>query len=345
MHNFRNMALAALLGTMVAGCQGEAEETAASEAEAGSIWDVSNLVAWSVGPYDSVDRTPEERAQMLQDLGIERYAIYWIPAEVSKWRDQIQAAKDHGITLQGWWTPFAPDDPQLDEMLALFGEMEVQPDLWFFPPIPTYQEISDLTDGEFPANFDELPMEVRVTHYPILSATLKQIEADNWPKTPEEHQARVESEAARIAAIAAKAEPYGITVDLYSHVQWLGVPQNQAEVVELLRSQGVENVGIVYNFNHARGPDRDDTANFEEVWARIQPYVRTVNIAGTHMEDGTALLPGEGDSELAMMRVIEESGYTGPVGVNAETGGDARETLTNAIAGMQSLAEQLREGE
>lgn len=341
----RKWVLTALLAGLASACQYQSHPGAASQAEIHSIWDRNNLQAWSVGPYDANKRSSKERAEMLQRLGIKYYAYYWIPADVPKFQAEIQAMKDHNITLRGWWTPFGPDDRRLDEMLALFKKNDVHPDLWFFPPIPEYAEISKLTGGKFPANFDALPMEQRVTFYPMLSRTLKEIEARNWPKTPEEHRARVEREAARIKAIADKARPYGITVDLYSHIQWLGVPDNQADVVELLKAQGVDNIGIVYNFNHSHGPDRDDAKDFARVWKRIQRYVKTVNIAGTHMEDGTALLPGQGDNELEMMRVIQQSGWRGRVGVNAETGGDAEVTLTKAIAGLTDLAQKLHKQE
>jgi hypothetical protein len=44
-----------------------------------------------------------------------------------------------------------------------------------------------------------------------------------------------------------------------------------------------------------------------------------------------------------MMRVIERSGWRGPVGVLAETGGDAALALTNAMRGLDWLAAELRQ--
>lgn len=345
MRLIRDIALAALLAGVAAGCRQLPVLATVTPPETQSIWDRANLVAWSVGPYDSNKRGPEERAEMLQRLGFKGYAYYWIPTDMPSFEAEIQAMKRHGIALRGWWTPWGPNDPLLDQTLALFGKNDVHPDLWFFAPIPTYAELSKETGGKIPANFDSLPMEKRVALYPVLTGVLKEIEERNWPKTPEEHRARVETEAARVKAIAAKAKPYGIKVDIYSHIEWLGVPENQADVLDLLKAQGVDDVGIVYNFSHVHSSYRDDTKDFARVWSRIQPYVSQVNVAGTHMEDGTALLPGQGDSELEMMRVIEESGWRGPVGVNAETGGDAEVTLTKAMMGLTELAQKLRSKE
>jgi hypothetical protein len=61
------------------------------------------------------------------------------------------------------------------------------------------------------------------------------------------------------------------------------------------------------------------------------------------MEDGTTLYPTEGDCELEMMRVIEASRWSGPVGLIAESGGDAEVTLRNARIGLDWLAAELRE--
>ena len=36
-----------------------------------------NLVAWCVVPFDSVRRTPEERVEMLKELGFRQFAYDW----------------------------------------------------------------------------------------------------------------------------------------------------------------------------------------------------------------------------------------------------------------------------
>lgn len=332
----------AVLAGAGAGCQHQPAGLAISRQAENSIWDRENLVAWSVGPYDARKRDPEERAAMLQRLGFKRYAYYWVPPYIPSFEAEITAMKQRGVVLQGWWAPFEPDDPLLDTILPLLAKHEAQPHLWVIPPLPDFAELAEQSGGALPANFTTLPPAERVRFYPVAAGLMQEMEKRNWPKTPEEHRARVKAEAARVAALAAKAKPFGVTVDLYSHIQWLGVPENQVEVIELLKSQGVENVGIVYNFSHARNAYRDDTRDFARTWRRIQPYVHTVIVAGTHMEDGTALLPGDGDSELEMMRVIQESGWHGLVGVNAETGGDAETTLTKARERLEGLAQQLR---
>ncbi len=342
------IALAALLAGTTSACHQRPDVQAAPQPESRSIWERDNLVAWSVGPYDAEIRGPEARAAMLQRLGFKRYSYFWMPSDIPNYRAEIQAMKEHGIAFQGWWAPFEPDDPLLDETLALFGLLDVQPRLWVVPPLPDFAALSEQSGVQLPADLAaiaELPTEEQIRLYPLVAALIEDTERRNWPRTAEEQRARVEQEAARIAAIAAKARPYGVKVDLYAHNRWMGVPENQAQVVEALRAQGIDDVGIVYNFSHSRNMFHDDLADFARVWQRIQPYVTTVNVAGVHVDDGTALLPGKGDGELAMMQVIEDSGWHGPVGVNAETGGDAEATLAKAIAGLSDLAQEMMGGE
>src|SRR4051812_2259120 len=69
-------------------------------------------------------------------------------------------------------------------------------------------------------------------------------------KTPEEQKARVESEGKRIRPIAQEAAKIGCTVALYNHENWFGEPENQIQIIERLKAQGVGNVGIVYNLHH-----------------------------------------------------------------------------------------------
>jgi sugar phosphate isomerase/epimerase len=161
------------------------------------------------------------------------------------------------------------------------------------------------------------------------------------PKTPEEQAQRVDLEADRIEALVQLAAPYGCKVELYNHNGWFGIIENEIAIVERLHERGVTDVGLVYNFSHLRDDLHDDTIDFPALWERMKPYVDVVNIAGTHHEDGTTLLPGEGDSELELMRTIQESGWTGPIGLIGESGGDVEVTLRNCIAGLDRLAAEL----
>ena len=146
--------------------------------------------------------------------------------------------------------------------------------------------------------------------------------------------------AERIAALHKLAEPYGCRIGLYNHNGWFGVMDHQLAILERLRGRGVTDVGIVYNFSHARDAHHDDTVDFPSLWKKIKPHVIAVNVTGMRME-GQIVYPSQGDSELEMMRTIQESGWTGPVGVIAEKGGDAEVTLRNYLKGIDWLAAEI----
>ena len=141
--------------------------------------------------------------------------------------------------------------------------------------------------------------------------------------------------------VAKLATPYGVKVVLYNHNGWLGMEENQLAVIARLKELGVPNVGMVYNFTHARDALHDDSREFATLWPKMQPYVVEVNITGMAM-DGTVLYPSQGDAELDMMRVIQQSGWHGPIGITAEKGGDAEVNLRNYLLGVDWLAAELK---
>ncbi len=157
-------------------------------------------------------------------------------------------------------------------------------------------------------------------------------------QSPEEQAQRVEQEAARIGKLVELAKPYGCRVELYNHNGWFGVPDNEIAVIERLRARGVEGVGMVYNFSHGHG----DVADFAARWARMKRYVVAVNITGMVLGQGEKLMPpAQGEHELEMLRIISASGWSGPIGLIAEQGGDAEVTLRNGLRGADWLKAEL----
>lgn len=155
-------------------------------------------------------------------------------------------------------------------------------------------------------------------------------------KTPEEQAQRVDQEAERIGRIVELARPFGCAVELYNHNNWFGRTDNEIAIIERLKQKGVTGVGMIYNFSHAHW-DIDD---FPAKWSRMKPYVVAVNVSG--MIKSEALIPpGQGDHELEMLRVIRQSGWTGPIGLIAEQGGDAEVTLGNGLMGLKWLGKEL----
>ncbi len=64
-----------------------------------------NLVAWCVVPFDGKKRGPEQRAAMLERLGIKRLAYDYRAEHIPTFDAEMEALKKHNIELTAWWFP------------------------------------------------------------------------------------------------------------------------------------------------------------------------------------------------------------------------------------------------
>jgi sugar phosphate isomerase/epimerase len=312
--------------------QSASAEEARAERGRGNLWSRDNLLAWCVVPFDAKKRSPEERAQMLERLGFNHFAYDWRDSDIPTFDAEIEALQRHGIEITAWWFPLTADDPLAKSTLETFRRHGVQPQLWVISTRKA-PEVAGMPQTE--EEYNELTPEQ------LKALALKEWQADN-PKSREEQQARVNEEADRIAALDRLASPYGVKVELYNHNGWFGMEENQLAIIGRLKQLGVSDVGMVYNFSHARDEVHDDTKHFRSLWERMKSHVVVVNVTGTNM-DGHLIYPSQGDRELEMMRTIQQSGWSGRVGVIAEKGGDAEVTLKSYLIGLDWLAAELRE--
>lgn len=145
-------------------------------------------------------------------------------------------------------------------------------------------------------------------------------------------QEKVDQMAAEIRYIAEKARTLGCKVGLYNHGGWFGEPENQLEIIQRL---GMDNVGIVYNFHHARQHHQ----RFREFYPKIQRHLLCLNIAG--LKDGEVnrfFRTGQGNVEKEMIRQVWKSGYRGPVGIiNHDENMDAKKGLLEEMEGLKRI--------
>lgn len=328
---------------------GSAESAPSPEAE--NLWAHKNLFAWAAVPFDANMRGPEERARMLEELGFKNFAYDWRDKDVTTFDEEIETLKRHGINLLAWWFPLEADDPKARATLEVFKRHNIHPQLWVpqsFRDLPkTPEEWGKLLPKgvampKTQEEFDRLSETDRAK----IKKALSRFNDRDLAKTPQEQNRRLNQETERIHALVQLAAPYGSKIELYSHNGWFGLTGNLVAVIEHLKELGVTDVGIVYNFLTARDERHDDTGAFPIVWKKIKPYVVAVNITGMR-PDGDIIkgiiYPSQGNSELEMMRTIQESGWMGPVGLIAEKGGDAEVTLKKYIAGLDWLAAELKQ--
>lgn len=268
-----------------------------------SLWDHRNIVACVVNHFDAKARSPEETAQMFNRLGITKLSYNWREVDVPNFDAEIDAMQKHHVQIVAWIL-YGSNNAHTQLILDTFKRHHIHPQLW------------------------------------IEESGQKRTEEEVRP-APEKQQQNVNEEADKVAMVAKLAAPYGVKVVLYNHNGWLGMEENQLAVIARVKQLGAPDVGMVYNFTHARDPLHDDSKEFATLWPKMQSHVVEVNITGMAM-DGTVLYPSQGDAELDMMRVIQQSGWHGPIGITAEKGGDAEVNLRNYLLGLDWLAAELK---
>ena len=139
-----------------------------------------------------------------------------------------------------------------------------------------------------------------------------------------------------------KTKSLGLKLGLYNHGGWGGEPANLVAVCQALRNRGHEQVGIVYNFHHGHGQVKD----FPENLALMIPYLHCLNLNGMSgkQQKFQKILPiGKGQSEPAMMRAVQDSGYQGPIGILGHVASrDVEVVLKENLEGYRKITEKLQ---
>lgn len=273
----------------------------------GSLWARGNLHAWEIANWDLRKRTPDERARLLKKMGIGHYA-YLPSTDPTNLKPDVSASH-----------------LDIDAEIAAMQKHGIEVRAWFF-----------WINKDHPAEEPEVgkALEAFKRHGIRPQIWLPPSYGQSPPESmsPQQRQQRINWEADRIAAFVKLAAPYGCKVNLYGHPGWLGRMENQLEIIDQLRKIGVTDVGIVYNITHSRATSefKDDADAFPQLWSRIKPYVVAINTEHWRTPFRT----------IGMMRVIQDSGWTGPVGMFTVGYGDAEFVLRNALYGLEwSVAE------
>lgn len=89
----------------------------------------TNLVAWCIVPFDSRKRGPEERAAMLERLGIRRLAYDWRAEHIPTFDAEVEAMRRRRIEITAWWFPAGLND-EARAILACIERQKIHPQLW-----------------------------------------------------------------------------------------------------------------------------------------------------------------------------------------------------------------------
>src|SRR5688500_17387586 len=100
---------------------------AADSPAAKSVFARDNLVAWCIVPFDAARRNPQQRADMLNRLGLSRIAYDWRDHHIPEWDEELRQCKSHGIELTAFWAPV-----RHQEILDLFRRHNLRVQLWIY---------------------------------------------------------------------------------------------------------------------------------------------------------------------------------------------------------------------
>jgi sugar phosphate isomerase/epimerase len=101
----------------------------AAPARAADIYAQDNLVAWCIVPFDAKKRGPAARVEMLQKLGITKYAYDWRAEHLPTFDEEVGLLKKAQIELTAVWFP-ANLGPDAQKLLAVIKKHEVKTQLW-----------------------------------------------------------------------------------------------------------------------------------------------------------------------------------------------------------------------
>ena len=153
------------------------------------------------------------------------------------------------------------------------------------------------------------------------------------------HAERIAQAAARLKPTVEKAKAAGVKVGLYNHGGWGGEPETLTALAKRFREElQAEHVGIVYNFPHGHGHlDR-----FPKAFNAMVPYLLCVNLNGMDRRGAKILPLGRGPEDLAILKMIRDSGYRGPIGIlDHVSREDSEAVLRRNIEGLRKLLERL----
>jgi len=158
-----------------------------------------NLVAWCIVPFDAKKRGPEERAAMLNQLGITKLAYDWREKDIPTFDAEVDALRKHKIKLEAFWATVSADPAKNKHLAPIFDVLKRRGEkaqIWLLlAPPPDF-------------------------------AALGQEE-------------KVKRAAEIILPVVRQAAAVGSKVALYNHGGWFGEPENQIAIIKTMKQKNV----------------------------------------------------------------------------------------------------------
>ena len=171
----------------------------------------NNLVAWCIVPFDSENRDPAARAELLNELGFNRMAWDWRTEHLPLFAEEISVLRDNNIDLTAvwFWLDNRSSTGLLDHhehILKTIAEEGAETTLWVSFDNDFFEGITD--------------------------------------------EEKVKKGAEVIGLIRTRAAESGTRVALYNHGDWFGEPENQIRIIEAIGTDDIGLVYNFHHGHH-----------------------------------------------------------------------------------------------
>ena len=202
-----------ILLAILSGCQHK------KQASTTDMFDKENLIAWCIVPFDAKGRSPEERADMLDELGISQLAYDYRDEHLPSFVEEIGVLEKHGIELRAvWFWVQGGSDGLLDRsnefILESLKKTGTRTELWVSFPESYYE-----------GNTDEESLQIAIY---------------------------------AVREILHRTEEIGCTLALYNHGGWFGEPENLIRIIEAIGSGKIRIVYNFHHGHHRIDHFRED---------------------------------------------------------------------------------------
>ena len=185
-------------------------QLAQSQSKKKNLFAKENLVAWCIVPFDSENRTPAQRIEMLKRLGFTKYAYDWRHQHIPSFAEEIELAKNAGIKIMAVWLWIDNNSDRVgqlsednEQVLDILKNSDLKTKLWVGFNNNFYADESD---------------DLKVT-----------------------------KGVAMLNYLRDRTGSFVEGIALYNHGDWFGEPENEIRILKQLNSPFF---GMVYSFHH-----------------------------------------------------------------------------------------------
>ncbi len=172
---------------------------------------MNNIYPWCIVAYDSLERSPAERIEMMKAMGFVKYAYDWRDKHLDEMGHELQLARDNDIAVISVWLWLNAERDSLDHLS------------------PSNERIFDILEAT------------------PLKTTIWLSFSNNFFEGLTQEQS-MDVAVDMIQFVNEKANKIGCKVALYNHGGWFGNPDNQVAIIKALPHC---RLSMVYNFHHA----------------------------------------------------------------------------------------------